>query len=108
MKVTIPRKFKFMSHPYKIRTDEMELMSAGSNAIVKHLHQEVLVSKYLPPSERTQALFHELEHIIERHLQVKIDDPDTDRIAEGWALFFEIFGIELDWESFNEDVDNRR
>ncbi len=104
MRVIVPSKFKFMSHPYRIKTDEMALMSAGTTALVKHLYQEVLVTKHLPNSERTQALFHELNHIIERHLQVKIDDVDTDRIAEGWALFFEILGIELDWS----DVDRSR
>ena len=99
MKVKIPRQIKFLTHKYTIRFDEKELVSTGTIGLTRHLYQELLLSKKtLPKSELDQVFLHEFVHIIERHMCVKLDDADVERISEGFAeLLFNNLDIEFDW-----------
>ena len=57
----------------------------------------------MPPSELNQTFLHEILHLVERFLVVKIDDVDVDRIAEGLAvILFDNLGIEFDWSEVDK------
>lgn len=106
MIIKIPKKIRILTHTYTIRFASKDLISYGSSGLTKHLHQEILLEPHHAKSEIDQTFLHELIHVIERHLTIKIDDPDVDRLAEGLALFlFDSLGIELDWSNIGEVED---
>ena len=99
MKVKIPKEIRLLTHKYKIRFDTKELASAQAGGLTRHLYQEIILDNVAnPKSEVDQIFLHEFLHVIERHLCVKIDDADVERISEGLAeLLFTSLGIEFDW-----------
>ena len=104
MKVKIPKEIKLLTHTYKIKFDTKELASAGTGGLTKHLYQEIILDNVAyKPSEVDQIFLHEYIHVIERHLCVKLDDADVERISEGLAdLLFNNLGIEFDWSLIKE------
>ena len=100
--VKIPREIKLLTHIYKIRFDTKDLASLGASGLTRHLYQEIILDNNASPkSEVDQIFLHEYLHVIERHLCVKIDDADVERISEGLAeLLFTSLGIEFDWSLF--------
>ena len=99
MRIKIPKKIRFLSHTYTIRFDTKQLASAGTSGLTRHLYQDIILDGVTnPKSEINQVFLHEYIHIIERHTGMKLEDPDIERISEGFAeLLFTILGIELDW-----------
>ncbi|KKL08927.1 hypothetical protein LCGC14_2570940 [marine sediment metagenome] len=105
MKVKVPQEIKLLTHTYRVRFDAKALASAQTGGLIRHLYKEILLDNVAYPlSELNQIFLHELIHVMERHLNITIDDADVDRMAEGFAeLLFNGFGIELDWSDIKED-----
>ena len=104
MKVKIPKKIKFLTHEYEIVFDTKELQSAGTMGLTRHLFQKItLDNKVTPPSELNQIFLHEFIHVIERHMCIKIDDADVDRISEGISELLLQLGVEFDWSNIKEE-----
>ena len=104
MKVKIPKTVKFLTHTYKIRFDSTALNSQGTQGMVRHIYQDIILDKdHTAKSETDQIFLHEYIHIIERHTGMKLDDSDIERITEGLAeLLFTSLGIEFDWSLIKE------
>jgi len=104
MEVKIPKQIKILTHTYTVKFDSKELLSSGTCGLCKHLQQEIILEPNHPKSEVNQIFLHEFIHTIERHLCVKLDDADVERLSEGWAtLLFDNLGIEFDWSLIEGD-----
>jgi len=102
MKIKVPVKLKIASHEYTIRDDIKQLMSNTVVGEVRHVYHDIILDFNRLPSELTQTFLHEYLHCIERFWNVKLDDNDVDRLAEGMAVLFNNLGIELDWSNIKK------
>ena len=98
MKVRIPKTIKIATHTYRIELRSGVTTEMGSAGLVDHIKKVIFIDKNLSQSEIDEGFLHEVLHVIERVWNIKIDDPDTDRYAEGLAVFLkDNLGIEFDW-----------
>ena len=104
MKVKIPKTIKMLTHTYSIEFNPKELASTGCSGLTRHYYQKIFLdNQIMPPSELDQIFLHEVIHTIERHMVIKLDDADVDRLAEGLAEFlFTNLCIEFDWSQIKE------
>ena len=72
--------------------------------MTRHLYQKIYLDKDATPRSEVDEIFlHELIHIIERHMGMKFDDMDIERLAEGLCIIlFDNLGIEFDWSNIKE------
>ena len=102
MKIKVPIKLKIASHEYTIKDDEQALKSASTVGEARHIYHDILIDFNRVSSEVTQTFLHEYLHCIERFWNVKIDDNDVDRLAEGVAVLFNNLNIEFDWSDIKD------
>lgn len=104
VKIKVPQKIRFLTHTYTISFAPKQLASAGAGGLTRHLYQEIILDDTCnPKSEVDQVFLHEYLHILERHMGMKLEDADIERITEGLSdLLFNTLGIELDWAEIKE------
>jgi len=68
------------------------------------LYQEIVLDRSCQPkSEVGQIFLHEFMHVIERHMGMKLEDNDIERISEGfYDLLVNNLGLEFDWSDIKE------
>ncbi len=104
MRIKIPKQIKICSRTYTIKIDSKTCMGAGSTGLTRHQFDDILLDDIVPVGQMNQILLHEILHVIETVFTIKIDDADTDRLAEGFLIFLQDnLGIEFDWSAIKEE-----
>ena len=98
MKVKIPSQIKIATSSYTVGFREHLKLDDGLVGVAYHRNKAIYIDPALDTSEKAQTLLHEAIHIIDRIYGCKIDEDDTDRLAQGMAeLLVNNLGIEFDW-----------
>lgn len=98
MKIKVPKTIKIGVHEYGIVYNPLLWHEDAMKGCVNHLKQKIEIDPALAPSQKLVTLLHEINHIITDTLRCKLDDDETDRMAQGMAeLLFNNLNIEFDW-----------
>lgn len=103
MKLVIPDKCQIGGHTYRVAFNA-SMKDEGDYGRVNHRLQKIELNPVRPESQRTEALIHEVLHVInsvyfDRHLE----EDAIAAISEGLLQVFQQLDIEVDWSQIPEE-----
>lgn len=106
MKVKIPSRIHIGSHCVTIKYEKGLSDNHGKRGQARHLKCEIVIAPEATNSVKTEALIHELVHFLDDiYNNYRLEEYETDALANGIAILLKDLGIELDWACISENVD---
>ena len=102
IKLPVPKQLKIGPHEYTTSFNHEIRLKDSCSGYINYRLKTIELDPVEGQSERQVILLHEVIHGISEVFNVEISEPDTDRIANGLAMFLrDNFEVEFTFEGID-------